>query len=236
MRNDAEVESRARSDRVAVLKRVADPVTFARTFLRSDLWRTQEKILRAIATNPRVAAKSCHASGKTFVGRSRRALVVDQIHRRHRHHDRAVLDAGRASPLGRDSSSRRAEPYRVPATEPDLVEARAAELRHRSQHRTRRSVSGLSRPRADRPRRGSRAPARHLRGHRRIRAAGEVRVLALGNPTIASGPFYDAFAANRETWKTFTISAFDTPNLAGALARPASLALRRGAGPADRLT
>jgi hypothetical protein len=28
-----------------------------------------------------------------------------------------------------------------------------------------------------------------------IRAGGDVRVLALGNPTIASGPFYDAFTS-----------------------------------------
>jgi hypothetical protein len=42
-----------------------------------------------------------------------------------------------------------------------------------------------------------------------------VHVLALGNPTIASGPFYDAFATNRDGWQTFTISAFDSPNLAG---------------------
>jgi phage terminase large subunit len=42
-----------------------------------------------------------------------------------------------------------------------------------------------------------------------------VRVLALGNPTIASGPFYDAFTANRQGWNTITISAFDTPNLEG---------------------
>ncbi len=42
-----------------------------------------------------------------------------------------------------------------------------------------------------------------------------MHVLALGNPTIASGPFYDAFTANREGWQTFTISAFDTPNLGG---------------------
>src|SRR6266850_6112471 len=33
--------------------------------------------------------------------------------------------------------------------------------------------------------------------------------------TIASGPFYDAFTANREGWSLFTISAFNTPNLAG---------------------
>jgi hypothetical protein len=57
-----------------------------------------------------------------------------------------------------------------------------------------------------------------------IRAGGDVRVLALGNPTIASGPFYDAFTANRDLWRTFTISAFDTPNLAG-LTLPDVLAL-----------
>jgi phage terminase large subunit len=48
-----------------------------------------------------------------------------------------------------------------------------------------------------------------------IRAGGDVRILALGNPTIASGPFYDAFTANREGWNLITISAFDTPNLEG---------------------
>jgi phage terminase large subunit len=48
-----------------------------------------------------------------------------------------------------------------------------------------------------------------------IRAGGDVRILALGNPTIASGPFYDAFTVNRHTWNLITISAFDTPNLTG---------------------
>jgi phage terminase large subunit len=48
-----------------------------------------------------------------------------------------------------------------------------------------------------------------------IRAGGDVRVLALGNPTISSGPFFDAFSANREGWNPITISAFDTPNLEG---------------------
>src|SRR5258708_21818681 len=48
-----------------------------------------------------------------------------------------------------------------------------------------------------------------------IRAGGDVRVLALANPTIASGPFYDAFSVNRDGWSLFTIGAFDTPNLAG---------------------
>jgi len=48
-----------------------------------------------------------------------------------------------------------------------------------------------------------------------IRAGGDVRVLALGNPTIASGPFFDAFTSHREGWNLITISAFDTPNLEG---------------------
>ena len=48
-----------------------------------------------------------------------------------------------------------------------------------------------------------------------IRAGGVVRVLAVGNPVIASGPFHDAFTTGREGWKPITISAFDTPNLQG---------------------
>jgi hypothetical protein len=36
-----------------------------------------------------------------------------------------------------------------------------------------------------------------------------------GIPPFASGPFYDAFTANRENWNLITISAFDTPNLEG---------------------
>jgi hypothetical protein len=43
-------------------------------------------------------------------------------------------------------------------------------------------------------------------------ASGDVRVLALGNPTISSGPFFDSFGVNRVGWNNFTISAFDMPN------------------------
>jgi hypothetical protein len=47
------------------------------------------------------------------------------------------------------------------------------------------------------------------------RAGGDVHILALGNPIIAGGPFYDAFTENRSGWKTITIDAFATPNLEG---------------------
>jgi hypothetical protein len=47
------------------------------------------------------------------------------------------------------------------------------------------------------------------------RASGNVRLLALGNPTIPGGPFYEAFTRARGLWKTITIDAFETPNLEG---------------------
>jgi phage terminase large subunit len=45
-----------------------------------------------------------------------------------------------------------------------------------------------------------------------VRAGGDVRVLALGNPDVPSGPFYDAFTVDRAGWETFTIDAFTSPN------------------------
>jgi len=48
-----------------------------------------------------------------------------------------------------------------------------------------------------------------------IAAGGDVHVLALGNPVTAGGPFYEAFTSDRGRWKTFTIDAFETPNLEG---------------------
>lgn len=48
-----------------------------------------------------------------------------------------------------------------------------------------------------------------------ISAGGDVRWLLIGNPVIASGPFYDIFAGDSPVWRRFTIDAFDTPNLTG---------------------
>jgi len=46
-----------------------------------------------------------------------------------------------------------------------------------------------------------------------LRAGGVVRQLAIGNPVIVGGDFYDIFTTKRGLWSTRTISAFDTPNL-----------------------
>jgi hypothetical protein len=48
-----------------------------------------------------------------------------------------------------------------------------------------------------------------------ISAGGDVRLLLLGNPVVAGGPFFDVFATDAPGWKRYTIDAFDTPNLRG---------------------
>lgn len=46
-----------------------------------------------------------------------------------------------------------------------------------------------------------------------VRAGGDVRLLLIGNPVISGGTFEEAFKAKRGFWTTFTIDAYDTPNL-----------------------
>jgi hypothetical protein len=48
-----------------------------------------------------------------------------------------------------------------------------------------------------------------------IQAGGEVHVIALGNPVIPSGPFFDIFHTKRAGWHCISIDAFETPNLIG---------------------
>src|SRR5580692_3892018 len=50
----------------AKLTSLTDPVHFAGGILKSNLWRKQRDIMRAVATKPLVAVKACHASGKTY--------------------------------------------------------------------------------------------------------------------------------------------------------------------------
>ena len=45
-----------------------------------------------------------------------------------------------------------------------------------------------------------------------VLASGRTRLLMIGNPTQPDGPFYDAFHAQAGAYRTFRISAFDTPN------------------------
>jgi phage terminase large subunit len=194
---------------------VRDPVHFCRALLRRDLWSTQEAILRAVATRSRIAVKACHASGKSFVAaaavlwfttRYRDGVVVTtaptwtqvenvlwgEIHKAVQH--------GRIAYPALSRTELRLGPgnYAIGLSTNEGV---------RFQGFHGRVLLVIDEAPGVRP-----DIWEAIEG---IRAGGDVRVLALGNPTLSSGPFYDAFTATRAGWSTFTISAFDSPNLAG---------------------
>jgi hypothetical protein len=195
---------------------LADPVGFTAGILGHDIWRIPAQILESVAKNRRTAVKSCHASGKTFssaeaviwwITRYRDGIAVTtaptwvQVQKLLWGEIRKALPTSRITyptPLG---------------TELKLAEGNYA--------------LGLS------TNEGVRFQGFHA-GHilfvldeapgvdvaiweaiEGASAGGDVHILAIGNPVIASGPFHEAFHENRERWSTFTISAFDTPNLAG---------------------
>ena len=192
-----------------------DPVQYALYFLGSTLWLKQQDILRAVASCARVAVKACHSSGKTFV-----AAIAVLWWLTTRPNGMVVTTAPTWLQVERvlwgevHAALARA---RI-----DLPRASATELKLGPN----RYAIGLA------TNEGVRFQGFHgdvliiideapgvlpqiYEAIEGIRAGGDVRVLALGNPTIASGPFHSAFTEHRDTWKLISISAFDTPNLEG---------------------
>jgi phage terminase large subunit len=200
-------------DATALASVIRDPVRFCRGLLRQDLWPLQEAILRAVASRPRTAVKACHASGKTFVA----AVAVLWFVTRYR--DGIVVTTAptwtQVEKLLWGEIHRAVQASRIAFPQLNKTELRIGPGNY---------AVGLSTDQ------GVRFQGFHGRvlivvdeapgvkadiweAIEGIRAGGDVRVLALGNPTIASGPFHAAFTSNRDGWGTFTISAFDSPNL-----------------------
>jgi phage terminase large subunit len=205
---------------------IEDPVLFAKTFLGMDCWYKQAEILRAVAEPyAKVVIKSCHSSSKTcssaiaalwFLARYTEAIVITtaptwmQV--------QTVLWGEIHAQLAKSL-------YPFP-------EANQTELNFRSQGYPKRYARGVATSVQNQDE-GVRFQGFHAQcvlvimdeapgvdpkiweAIEGIRAGGDVRILAIGNPTISSGPFFDAFAKDRTGWKTFTISAFDTPNFEG---------------------
>ncbi len=207
--------SRARKKDQNLVQAVEDPSLFAEAMLAQQIWSRQHEILQSVAHHKRTAVKACHASGKTF---SAAAIVLWWI--AFLHDAIAVTTAptwtqverllwGEIHKVVRGASIGYPPPT---ATELHVEPGRYAiglstneGVRFQGFHGNVLIVM-------------DEAPGVQpeiWEAIESIRAGGDVRVLALGNPTIASGPFYDAFTANREAWNLITISAFDTPNLAG---------------------
>lgn len=204
----------------AIGRRMADPAAFAHDVLGHDLWAIQQEILRSVAVNPLTGVKACHASSKTFTAADAVLWWLcrwdDSI---------AVTTAPTWTQVekllwGEIHKAVEGDACRIP-------ELRAGLLETELKLGPGRYALGLS------TNEGVRFQGFHsghilivldeapgVRGQiweaiEGIRAGGVVHVLALGNPTIASGPFFDAFGPDRARWALFSIDAFDTPNLAG---------------------
>jgi hypothetical protein len=194
-----------------------DPALMSRAIFRHDLWPVQEQILRSVAQNRWTSVKACHASGKTFTAADAVLWWIT------RHRDGVAVTTaptwmqvekllwGEIHNTVADCKRRLSYP------EPSKTELRIGPNRYALGISTNESVRfqgwhGRILIVLDE------APGvlpgiyEAIEG---IRAGGDVRVLELGNPTVASGHFYESFTSKRANRSLFTISAFDTPNLAG---------------------
>jgi len=201
---------------------LTDPVEFAWNVLQHTLWPKQEEMLEAIFKYPKVAVKACHASSKTFTA-AEAALYWLQ-----RHPDGIVITTapGERQVAGllwkeiRDSISTSLLVY----PKPTQKKIELTEKNYGMGMATRSDVTAGAGVRFSGFHGGKvlliidEAPGVSQDiwdGIQGIMAGGEVHVLALGNPVIPSGPFYDIFHTKRAGWHCITIDAFDTPNLEG---------------------
>jgi phage terminase large subunit len=204
-------------------KIIGDPVTFAQKVFGHSIWGLQAQILQSVATNRQTAVKSCHSSGKTFLSA---AAVLWWITNYPDgiavttaptwSHVKTVLWGEIRNNVDMARERARNGRFSIVFPNPNTTELRLGEKNYAVGLSTNKSarMSGFHSGRVliilDE------APGVHneiwdaIQG---LRASGEVSLLAIGNPTIRGGPFHDAFTLNRERWNTFTISAFDTPNL-----------------------
>lgn len=195
---------------------VADPLRFVRGILGHTIWETPAAILQAVAVDPLVAVRSCHASGKTFTAAEALLWWIT------RYEDGIVIST---APTWLQVETllwgevRKALPgSKIAYPEPNQTELKLSEGNY---------AIGLS------TNEGVRFQGFHgkhvliildeapgVKGDiweaiEGVRAGGNVHVLAIGNPVVAAGSFFDAFHKERQRWRTFTISALDTPNLRG---------------------
>ena len=189
---------------------LADPLNFAENVLGLDLWSRQKTAMKAILTSRRIAEADCHSSGKTL------AAAALALWWAMRWPDarvvtlapgwllmKSVLWAEIHSLIQRSSTS--------------CPRLRSARLRSSSDPKN--LILGLSTNEITRLQ-GQHSehllvvvdeapgfPEEQWPAVEGMLASGDGRLLMLGNPTIPSGPFYNAFNRARSAWKTFSASA-----------------------------
>ena len=193
------------------------PVTFQRQLLKRRLWQKQIDICNLAAYSPRrsLSIKGCHGSGKTFVVAG---LVPYFICSDQEYIVLTIAPTLRQVKLmwNEITAAIQVMPARFP--EPTTTGWRFSETNYALGFSAAKGVN-----------------AQGFHGKRiliiadeaigigpdlwdaveGIRSAGDVRIIKLCNPTVPEGAPYDDFTKLRSETDCITISAFDTPNLAG---------------------
>ncbi len=196
---------------------LSSPTQFAKKILGVDTWNVPDQMLEALKEpRAKVAVRSCHASGKTFSAGIATAWFMN------RYADGIVATTAPTWNQVKNLMWKEIHAC-IGKSRIKWPKANNTEWRFGKEH----FAIGISTTESEKFQ-GIHAP--HVLiivdeapgvaediwiAIESIESGGDVRVLALGNPTISSGRFYDAFSRNRAGWKTFTIDCFDTPNFAG---------------------
>ena len=193
------------------------PSEFQEKLLCRDLWAKQRAICHAIATKRSVAIKGCHGSGKTFtiagmvpwelIGQPESVvLVIAPTLRQVKTVWGEVTEAIHRLPMNLPEPT--TTMWQLGAKRYAQGFSSAKGVNAQGFHGKRVTIYadeaiGIGPDVWD-----------AIEG---IRAAGDVRIVKLCNPTVPSGPVFDDFTKLRSTpgHQCITISAFDTPNLAG---------------------
>jgi hypothetical protein len=196
-----------------------EPVGFAEGVLGHRVWSIPAAILRSVAENRQTAVKSCHSSGKTF---SSAEAVLWWITR---YRDGIAISTAptftQVKKLLWGEIRKGVLGARIKYPKPlgsDYTELKLAEGNYALGISTNEGVRFQGFHSAHLLFVLDEAPGVDVAIWEAIAGAaagGHVSILAIGNPIEAAGPFHDAFTTDRQFWKTFTISAFDTPNLQG---------------------
>jgi phage terminase large subunit len=197
---------------------ISDPVRFAQEILGVKLWSVQKEILRAFADHRRIAIKACHASSKTH------SAAIAALWWCARYRDGKVLITSPSYTQQKGvlwveiHKMLRGAAFSFPMLAENQTELKLGPdnfilgLSTNTAERFQGFHSGHTAILCDE---SPGIPPYIFEAIEGIASGGDTRILLLGNPTIASGPFYDAFTRGRDAWHCISISAFDTPNLKG---------------------
>ena len=198
------------------------PALFSTRVLGSKLWGKQVDIFESVLTHSRIAVKGCHASSKTY---SMGDLAVWWCMK---YEDGIVIVTAPTQSQAKHgvwkeikrAAARAAREYNI--SEPGETEWKLRGAENCAFIRA--AAAGGQGVKFQAPHSGhvliiaDEAPgidAEIFEAIEGIRAGGHVVLILLGNPTVPTGKFYEAFSTHRDRWKTITIDGLDSPNLVG---------------------